>query len=213
MQPKGDESIRKLYANLMEEVKLRIDCIDRAVKGQMGFPGPIVREFCYIQLRLLCELISLSCLVAHGDIPATYSKQLGKQYSADAIMRELEKLRTHFYPIPVKQTTTRLDGTHKQHNLAAINQSPLSKESLLELYADTHKHLHRGNVRKLLNSATPIEEQTNFPEIIKWAQRINDLLNHHFIAISEHKLIVCMLRNAENNNKSQVVSAERRSIQ
>ena len=93
------------------------------------------------------------------------------------------------------------------------HQSPLSKESLLELYADTHKHLHRGNVRKLLNSATPIEEQTNFPEIIKWAQRINDLLNHHFIAISEHKLIVCMLRNAENNNKSQVVSAERRSIQ
>jgi hypothetical protein len=65
----------QLYANLMDEVKARIDCINVAVQGRTGFPTPIAREFCYLQLRFLCELIALSCLVAHGDIKSLQSHQ------------------------------------------------------------------------------------------------------------------------------------------
>jgi hypothetical protein len=75
---KNDKALLTLYANLMEEVKLRIHCIDRAVNGTNLLSRPIVRKLCYGQLGLLCELIALSCLVAHGDIPATCSKKLGK---------------------------------------------------------------------------------------------------------------------------------------
>lgn len=212
MTANDEKSLRTLYANLMDEVKVRIHCIDRAVNGQTGFPGPIVREFCYGQLRLLCELIALSCLVAHGDIPATYSKRLGKEWSAETIFEQLEKLRPHFYPIPVRQRSRGLFGTVQQHNIEGINPMPLPKEALLELYGKCHQQLHRGNVRKLLNSATPIDVSTNFPEIISWAQRINDQLDFHLIAISEEKLIFCVLRNIDDNHKVQVGALERRSF-
>lgn len=67
---------RNLYANLMGEAKFRLACIELAIGGKTQLPAPAVREFCYLQLRLLCELISLGCLVAHGDISSSYSKRL-----------------------------------------------------------------------------------------------------------------------------------------
>ncbi len=146
--PKSNKALLTLYASLMEEVKLRIHCVDRAVNGQTGFPGPIVREFCYGQLRLLCELIALSCLVAHGDIPATYSKQLGKKWSADEIFGGLSKLRKHFYPIPVRQESQSPFGTVHRHEIVGVDPMPLPKDTLLDLYGKCHSHLHRGNVRK-----------------------------------------------------------------
>jgi hypothetical protein len=205
------EPILTLYANLMDEVKVRIDCIDRAVHGQTGFPGPLVREFCYLQLRLLCELIALSCLVAHGDISATYAKRLGKEWSADKILDTLTKLLPRFYPQPMRQTAQIIDGKNGW-GVTAIDPTPLPKSDLLELYGKTHKYLHRGNVSKLLNSDTPIETYTDFPEIISWAQKINDLLSLHVIVKNKDKLIFCMLRNAENNNKVQAGFMENKSL-
>jgi hypothetical protein len=199
---KSQHPVIGLYANLMDEVKVRIDCIDRAVHGQTGFPGPIVREFCYTQLRLLCELIALSCLVAHGDIAATYAKRLGKEWSADKIIDQLTKLHPHFYPQPMRQTPQNINGV-EGWGMEAVTPVPFSKDNLLELYGKCHRHLHRGNVNKLLNSETPIEIHTNFPEIINWAQKITDLLSLHVIVIDQDKLMFCMLRNAENNNKVQ----------
>jgi len=211
MMQKDQKALIALYANLMDEVKVRIDCIDRAVNGQTGFPGPIVREFCYTQLRLLCELIALSCLVAHGDIPATYAKRLGKEWSADAIIEGLTKLRPHFYPIPMRQADRRsISGKVQSHSVEALNPMAFPKETLLELYGQCHQHLHRGNVRKLLKSTTPIELDTKFPEIIAWAQKINDHLSFHVIAISEDILIFCTLRNMDDNNKVQVGTMERK---
>lgn len=204
MAARDQKALLTLYANLMDEVKVRVNCVDRAVRGQTGFPGPIVREFCYTQLRLLCELIALGCLVAHGDIPATYAKRLGREWSADTIMGALTGLSPHFYPIAVRQLG--------RHGIEGINPMPLPKEALLELYGKSHQYLHRGNVRKLLNSDTPIEVYTNFPEVISWAQKVNDHLSFHLIAISAEKLIFCMLRNPDDNNKVQVGTMEKRTL-
>jgi hypothetical protein len=43
-----------IYARLMEEGKIRVTCIERALAGNMGVPGAVVREFCFLQLRFLC---------------------------------------------------------------------------------------------------------------------------------------------------------------
>jgi hypothetical protein len=45
--------------------------IDAAINGRTGLPAPIVREYSYLQLRVLSELIALGCLTAHGDIRDT----------------------------------------------------------------------------------------------------------------------------------------------
>lgn len=201
MNQKDQRAVSTLYANLLDEVKVRIDCVDKAVHGRTSMPGPLVREFCYLQLRILCELIALSCLVAHGDIAAKYSKRLGKEWSADKIIGELTKLHPNFYPQAMRQTIRISGGGWEEE---AIHPSPLPKTELLELYGKCHPYLHRGNVKKLLNSETPIEIHTNLPEIIKWAQKINDLLSHHFIVLNPENIMFGTLRNAENKNRVQV---------
>ncbi len=64
-----------LYANLMSEVKVRMASIETICNNQNGLPGPLVREFCFLQLRMICELIALGCLTAHGDIKGVQSKK------------------------------------------------------------------------------------------------------------------------------------------
>lgn len=201
------EKRNTLYANLMDEVKVRIDILSTVANGRGTLPPVIIREFCYLQLRMLCELIALSCLVAHGDIAALQSHKIGRAYSADEILERMEKLRPHFYPIPVKQTVTL--GTPRRFNLDAINPSPLPKEDLLALYGATHKFVHRGTLKRLLSADIPIDLKVNIPEIISWAQKINDLLSSHLIAVNEDHVILCLLRNADDGNKVQVATAER----
>jgi hypothetical protein len=57
-----------LYADLLEEAKVRIFSIDAVIGGGAGIPDPLAREYAYLQLRMLCEVIALGCLVAHGDL-------------------------------------------------------------------------------------------------------------------------------------------------
>jgi hypothetical protein len=193
-----------LYANLMDEVKVRIDCISTTCNGRGAYPTVVIREFCYLQLRMLCELIALVCLVAHGDIASLQAHKVGKSYSADEIIDRLSKLRPHFYPIPGRQTRSS-DG----YGFEAINPSPFSKDELLALYGVTHRYVHRGSLKKMLSMDIPIDVRVNIPEIISYAQKINDLLSFHAIAINENHIMICMLRNAEDNQKVQVATAER----
>lgn len=192
-----------LYANLMDEVKVRIDCISTTCNGRGAYPTVITREFCYLQLRMLCELIALGCLVAHGDITSLKAHKVGKSYSADEILDRLEKLRSHFYPIAGQQIR---HPTHLEFRV--IDPSPFPKEALLSLYGRTHRYLHRGSLKKMLSMDIPIDTNVNIPEIIAYAQKLNDLLSHHAISINENQVMICILRDANNNNKVQVATAE-----
>jgi hypothetical protein len=68
-------------------------------------------EFCYFQLRIICELIALACLTAHGDIQGTKSNRLQEAYQADLIIKALTKLHAKFYPVPSIQSENKIDGS------------------------------------------------------------------------------------------------------
>src|SRR5712664_2962101 len=85
-----------LYADLLEEAKGRIFSIDAAIGGRAGIQGPLAREYAYLQLRMLCEVIALGCLVAHGDLSAAQATKLQKEYAADKIIKRLDGLHANF---------------------------------------------------------------------------------------------------------------------
>lgn len=64
-----DEALahRTLYANIMQEIKIRIAAVDAETMNQLPVVPPLVKEFCYLQFRMICEPIAVGCLVAHGD--------------------------------------------------------------------------------------------------------------------------------------------------
>lgn len=94
------DNANRLYCGLLLEIKHRVSWIESALNKRVALDEVASYEFCSLQIRILCELIAIGCLVAHGNIPGTQTKKLQKMWNADDIMRELKQLRTDFYPIP-----------------------------------------------------------------------------------------------------------------
>jgi hypothetical protein len=101
--PKELEKSCRVYARLVEEIKRRQSVIAQVLNGTMTMPQMAAFEFCYLQLRKICEVFALGCLAAHGDIPEVRSK-LQTTYNADQIMKHLARIHSRFYPVPSKQT-------------------------------------------------------------------------------------------------------------
>lgn len=189
-----------LYVGMMEEVNIRIACINVALAGRTLLPDRAVMEFCLLQLRMLCELIALGCLVVHGDIDEKKANSLKKEWSADKIIKELDGLHPDFYPHPVLRKATKPGHYH----LEEITSGYLTKKELLELLGLTGDALHRGSLKNILSVKRAMEP--GLPGIAAWGNKIVKLLGDHRMALIDNRThFICAL-NA--NNVVQVAIAE-----
>ncbi len=163
----------------MLEIKERTLSIGSVVNGGTGLHGPLAREFCYLQLRMICECIALSCLTAHGDMKPVRTQKLQKESRADFLMKVLEALHPDFYPHPVKFTIT-TNNTHVDE----ITDGYLTKPELVQLVRDCGKKLHRGYAEKYSFSPTQAELDNDFKHIMESANKILRLLEQHKVNLS-----------------------------
>jgi hypothetical protein len=181
MPTKLQDDALNLYAHVMTEIKVRFEWIEYVANGRSGLPGPLAREFGYLQLRMVCELIALGCLTAHGDIEATKASKFQRESSANDILNGLENLHPNFYPTALKTPTRDGMNIHFERLPAG---SYMTKAELLKLYGERCGNaLHRGNLRHLMTPRPPV--QKHFPEIMEPAQRIANLLSIHSMALYE----------------------------
>ena len=183
------------YARLMEEIKRRHSVIAEVLNQTIPMPQMAAFEFCYLQLRKICEVFALGCLAAHGDIPEVRSKLLEKTYSADQIMKQLTQIHPQFYPVPSKQTVDQV--THKPIEVTPIATGFLTKDELLTLYGECGNYLHRGTIRQLLGKWEPTPD---FRKITQWGSKLVALLSHHQIQTSQPDLQIWFLMHAEDGN-------------
>jgi hypothetical protein len=138
MSPSKYREALDAYSGLMEEAKYRLQAMDTALIGITGLPRGAIVEFGFLQLRLLCELIAVGCLTAHGDLQ---TGKLKKAYEADKIIKGLERLRSKFYPL----------GAIRTGDLIKLRRDGfLTKEELLKLYwsEGTMKTCQHGYIRR-----------------------------------------------------------------
>jgi hypothetical protein len=200
MITKDQQRAMDLYSGMMDEMKMRVETVEFAISGLLQFHPVIIREFSYLQLRMICELIALGCLMAHGDIPAT--KTLRKAWSAEEIFKALERLHPDFYPHPVEQISR--PGWEE---LRPIHSGFLTKAELLSLNGQCGDVLHRGSVRRIL--AGPISARPDHPDIRDWIRKIRLLLRTHRIGLIGGKShFVCVMSAALAGGKAQVGFAE-----
>jgi hypothetical protein len=176
-----------IYANLMEEAKARIAAVDAAINGRLGLPDMIIEEFAYLQLRLLCEIVALGCLLAHGDFTQAQLNKLRGEYDADTIIKTLENLNPTFYPIPVKMTirSPSLGDPGEVHLDEVPDGSFLTKAELLALYGRTGNWLHRGKLKQL--ESRPPYTGIDLPRVKEYAAKIVRLLEQHRIRSPDNK--------------------------
>lgn len=177
-----------LYSAMMEETKLRFVEIQALARGDYKIEGPFVRQYCFLQLRMICELIALGCLVAHGDIKATQSRTLRTEWRPSEIMTRLEELHPEFFPIPIKAEMTGPTTAH----LADASEGALTKQELVTLYGKCGDVLHRGSMHRIITGKIP--KETSFPDIATWLRRIRLLLDHHIVLmLGGERVFICAL--------------------
>lgn len=208
---KRQQQAMDVYAALMEEAKIRLDAIEALCKGELkqALPPLIAAEAGYLQLRMLCELIALACLVAHGDIKETQSRRLRKEWKPDRIIRALEKLHPAFYPTPmrVSQQAPKISGSKRQiHSFEEINSGFLTKTALSNLYMRLGKCLHRGSITDFASRESALP---GFDQIYLWAAQIGNLLNIHSLSLFDKKsAFYCLLRKRGEIGQVQVAFAD-----
>jgi hypothetical protein len=188
-----------LYYSIMGEIKLRIGAIENASMGKTGLPGQFAREFCFLQLRMICELLALGCLVAHNDIQE--STPLRDKWHAGEILNRLERLHADFYPRPIRLVPS---ATSNTGNWEPVDHALMTKSELLRLYGECGKEVHKGELNKLL-SARAKPPATDFIDIKQVLDKIVRLLaSHLMITVNEKFALYCVLWNKDDGGNHQV---------
>ncbi|WP_420407138.1 hypothetical protein [Hoeflea sp.] len=198
-QSTAADSARAQYAHLMEEIKRRNRAMTEMLTGTVP-PQPqiIVSDFCFLQLRLTCELIILACAVAHGDVTGAEKRKFQKEWHAANLAQKLEQLHPEFYPKPSQQVLG-LDG--KVERLEAISDGFLTLSDLNTLYSECGSRLHIGNIKTLLSNRRP---PVDLDRIRVWQDKIIKLLNHHQIQLFDPDYQLWTLMQAKGDGKVQV---------
>ena len=177
------------YLPLMHELATRIDLVARACDGQLNLSPPFAHEYAYLQFRRICELMALGCLQLHGDLPAAQTQSAKKEWSAERIMRLLQKDHPHSFPQCVAREKT-ADGWKINAN---TKPNALSLAEFKTLYAECGEVLHRGTIRRL-ESTGPLA-LSDYQKVIAWQAKIVDLMNEHLVGrASGTSLYVVSLR-------------------
>jgi hypothetical protein len=182
---KKDKATVNAYSIVMREIKIRAECMNLAMIVPNGLPLQLIREYCFLQLRLICELIALGCTIAHRDISAT--ARIRKEYSAEKIMNQLEQLQPDFFPWPLEL----LMITSKGFAMKLADETTLTKSELLALYGKCGDVLHRGNLGDFF-AGDRLSTSNTYDEVNDWKRKIISLLFNHRIMLAKTKsVIVC----------------------
>ncbi len=190
---------QQIYVDLMEEARIRIHMMRDAINDRNSWFPRILQEFVYLQLRTLCEIVALGCLVAHGDIK---KRDTLKRWDIPAIMKEMEKLNPEFYPRPVRTQILPSGGLH----LTDYTAPSLSKAELIKLWKRSGNFVHRGSAEDLF-AAHGTQLVVKLEPAIELGQKILNLLQEHLISSADKKThILATLLRAETRHAHVLIA-------
>lgn len=172
---KNDPDIVK-YCDLMEEIKLRMNVIDFFLSGKgHALYEPSTLESATLQLRKILELIAFGSLVANKDAYSPVYASFSKTWNAGDLLKGLEQVNPHFYPVPVIQIPSKQAGVFMEHK----KREPvdyLTKINFQEVY---------GRCGVMAHAANPYGKGINYgyykAKLGEWRSQIINLLNNHEI--------------------------------
>lgn len=142
-------------------------------------------EFCYLQIRLVCELIAVAALAAHYEYGL--KRTLLRQWRADEIFAELENLNALSFPVPVR--LERKPG--EMPCFTPQSGKGISRHRLEEIYGKCGNALHRGALQHALQGKKRVY---NVDELNGWFVEIMNTIGEHLILFPKtHKALLVNL--------------------
>jgi hypothetical protein len=190
--PQSQQEKAEAYLRAMLEVKARINII--SIMKKADWPLNLSLEVCYLQLRHICDLVTVGSLIIQGD----YSSDLGASYAPGPIFKMLETKYEGSFPQSATVSTT--DGGMK----ITANSVPnaMTKPELIKLWNKTGDKLHRLKISKFFASYDAPLSSTEIEEIDVQIKKLRALLDTHIVPMHNPKTLVLVNLFGEGGNPS-----------
>ena len=198
-----DEDITR-YCDCMEEVKRRTLTVTTLLAGDWTTPFRATNvEFMCLQVRKILELVALASITANKEEYAKQRAKFDRDWHAERILRDLEKVNPRFYPEPGVQVVD--ESTGKVTDLRNREENDwLTQDQFVAVY---------NRCSEMLHAANPYGTQANhseFEELVpEWNQRIVNLLNHHQIKLLDSDLMLWVLMENREDGRVHAFVMER----
>ena len=170
------------YKSILLEIRLRVEAIYEFLNGRVRLRQRIGVELCYLQLRMICELIAIGCLILHEDVEIKRKKDLLKTYKADWIIKSLGEIHGKFFPRPVN--AVRLPSG--RDDIQDVKSGFLTRDELVTLFNRTSgNELHRGCASDIMTKNL----NTDIARLRKLADKVSVLVAHHVILSRDEKIM------------------------
>lgn len=166
-----DEINLKKYANIMKEIKFRINYLLVDINNS---PNSIMMiEARYLQIRKVLELISLASLVANENEFKKHKNQYDRMYNARLIIQDIKRINPNYYPRPIIEYRDESKSIWEE-----CKSGFLTEKELIKLYAKCGKLMHAHNP-----FSSPIDYTKYQLDLPKWIDKIIGLLHSHTIQL------------------------------
>jgi hypothetical protein len=161
------------------------------------WPYGVLREFCHLQLRHICELVAIGSLVIQGDY--TYDPGVKDEYNPQKIFRSLDKAYPDPFPQPM---TVTYDGTW--NFVANSKPGAMTRKELENLWSRTGNYLHRLRIANFFR-VEELADAEFWPGIDDHILKLELLLNPHAIGMYKPKILVVGSLDGDNG-KPNIIS-------
>ena len=161
----------------MNEIKLRIDVIRGFLENDWNAHYLIATVECIaLQFRKILELVALASLVANREEYAKQRTGFRKDWKANKIIEDLEKVNPWFYPIPTKPKRL-ANGDVSSLRQKSESDGYLTKDDYSILFDKCSDLLHATNPY----APTKNPYKRFMDDAPKWASKVVSLLEYHAI--------------------------------
>lgn len=192
------DSVGRDYRELMVEVRDRMGSINAIIREPGQHSPRIVEEFCFLQLRMIAELVALACVVAHDDSAEGSLSKLRREYSADKIIRAMERFDEDFFPKAVEEA---VNGAALEIGLLR-QAGAITATGIRKLWIQSGEVLH-WNTGKRRKAVEASPEQA---DVRAYQRQLFDLLSTHAISIAKgERLLLCMMESGEEKELAVIM--------
>lgn len=199
LAPLCREEIGGLYVALMEQIVSRLDAVrdsaGEAVSNLEHSSNWKNAEFCYLQIRRICEYAAIAVLVAHGERAEFLTKSLLKEWNAGNLFQKLAALNPNSFPTPVK-THLNVNGDRFHH--LEVKERLLDANAVRTIYNACGDRLHASSLRRILSGKLP---EYSFEDIADWANSLVRTLENHLILLPEISSVMLVVLKDQEDGK------------
>lgn len=192
------------YCNCLEEVKRRVAVGRSITRGHFSTgQEDLDAEIVCLQLRKSLELVAFASLSANRALYMKVRSDVEKAWSANRILKTLQRVHPDFYPRPIR--LGREDEAGVKH-FEDVKDSFLTRDDYVVIYDKCSQVIHAWNPHRTGPKHVDFDISLD-----AWLGRLEKLLELHYFKLPEDAVVHLAYLSYPPDGKAHVLTGEPRA--